>query len=211
MTKMDRIQISQWLAFARANFEDIKSLNPPHEKIVNFGCNIGGETFDLMLGLDPEEIVGIDINERYINQAKEITDQKQRAIRESARAYNLARTGDDDRRWWMTEIPSCVRKGVLPTFIIGDMTKLTSLDEAYYDLAYCSSVLYHIDENHWISAVEEMKRVVKPSGWIIACEASIIRDEKYDFTNTFEDVGLTRVDEAYEKIDDASGLYIYRR
>jgi ubiquinone/menaquinone biosynthesis C-methylase UbiE len=65
-------------------------------------------------------------------------------------------------------------------FIVGDMTRRSSLPSSHLDLAYCEDTLYEIhlksrDLATVQSAVNEMTRVVKPGGWIIAWDTKIGR------------------------------------
>lgn len=43
-------------------------------------------------------------------------------------------------------------------------------EDAYFDLVYCSGVLHHIDWDHLTTVLEEIRRVLKPSGKFIYVE-----------------------------------------
>ncbi len=71
------------------------------------------------------------------------------------------------------------------------MTKKTELPSNHFDLAYCDNVICYIDENKWISAVSEMKRVVRPGGWVVAGEPLKLRDGRIlDLVSLFRMTGL---------------------
>jgi SAM-dependent methyltransferase len=78
-----------------------------------------------------------------------------------------------------------------------------------FDLAYCEKVLYHIWDDHGDRgvgcAIEEMKRVLRPGGWMVAVEPvslSPTNDEALDFSHLFEQAGLV----PSAKTDNVAGL-----
>lgn len=145
--------------------------------VVNFGCSIGYETLSLLWLLDAQEAVGVDKEQSSIDQARSMV----RSFLEDIEA--IRRT-----LYYATEIPEGLRsqvdtlldecgKRVPPSFVVADMTNRTDLPTDHFDLAYCERVLYHIacgDAKSVMSdvlfAVEEMARVTKPGGLIVAIE-----------------------------------------
>ena len=89
-------------------------------------------------------------------------------------------------------------------FAVSDMTvEMDDLDHDHFDLAYCSGVLYYMRENaaEMQTAVNSMARVVKPGGWVIACEDEGL--EPY-----FEAAGLEKTEELKQAPEYA---YCYRK
>jgi SAM-dependent methyltransferase len=89
-------------------------------------------------------------------------------------------------------------------FAVSDMTrKSDQLGLDRFDLAYCSGVLHYMKSDDWDlqASVDTMARVVKPGGWIIACE-----DEGLD--KYFEEAGLEKA----KGLDNAPEYaYCYRK
>jgi len=73
--------------------------------------------------------------------------------------------------------PDCLQ-GRSVTFITADMTTpVAELASNYFDLAYCENVLNQIETESDLqevqTAINEMSRVAKPGGWVIAVEPQI--------------------------------------
>lgn len=166
--------------------------------IANFGCDIGVETLALMWSFGAEEAVGVDINPADIDTAQMGIDQIKGYLEECRRAANLVITDINDRQWWLFCVPNSIKRGMLPTYINADMRMHTGLEDNYYDLAYCASVLYHLNIGDGLTkAISEMHRVVKVGGYIVV-------DEPIKINHVF-------VPESVEKIFDEDRLQIFQK
>jgi ubiquinone/menaquinone biosynthesis C-methylase UbiE len=213
MPKMKRDLLEVAINRANIRFGDLVSLHPPSEYIANFGCSIGHETFELMWSFNSVEVVGLDIELENITQAEEYLATIKSEVVECKKSYYLKWTSQEDRNWW-NGVPPCLKDQRYPRFYHGDMTKRTKLADDYFDLAFCSNVLYHIDHEKLSAAISEMKRVVKPGGWVVAWESSQespTDSTPLNFHPIFEQVVLKRNDSVYNNIKDSEGQYYYLR
>jgi SAM-dependent methyltransferase len=129
------------------HFNWLSQLNPHIRKIANFGC-ISSEPFALMFTLDANEIKVIEMEENHLTNVKEELEY----LRRRTGSYFNERAVD---------------------FIVADMTTtIQDLPSDYFDLSYCENVLYYMfsDSSKLQLAINELARVVKPDGWIIAVE-----------------------------------------
>jgi SAM-dependent methyltransferase len=121
---------------------------------------------------------------------------------------------DADLTWWQSEVPDILKEGRFPRFIQADITRHTGL-EPDFDLVHCNRVLCHIlggdqsessspDVEGLKSAIEEMARLVKSGGWVLAVEPQI---QGYEYL--FKDAGLEQVARFEE--DDGKVRYLYTR
>jgi len=161
----------------------------PGERIVNFGCRNGFETLALVCALGANEAIGIDNDGGMIRQAR----------------THLEMVKVQLMWWWENKVPDTLkglRKELVGTsvaFIEADIAKpIAELDCDYFDLAYCREVLYNIREDQGKdevkSAINQMARVVKNSGWVVAVERAVSRDGRpYDFRRFFKQAKLTQV------------------
>jgi len=206
MPVMKRYYLEDRIEKARARFDWLNKLNPPHRKIVNFGCDIGEETFQIMWALDADEAVGIDIDESDIEAAKQTLEQIMQDVCESKEAFNLAMTKQEDREWWIYSVPECMKNDNFPEFFVADMTQQTDLPGNHFDIAYCWYVLNHIDGSKVPQAIAEMKRVVRDGGWIVAVEPVDLPDgTPLDFSYMFRKAELGKI------MDFDDGYYLYRK
>lgn len=142
-------------------------------KVAHFGCASGSETLALVWVLDACEAYGID---RDISQAARMLKGLREWITESRHALSYA--SPENYLWWKNTVPSFLKEERFPTFIrepdIAHPVRPFQLPCGYFDLACCSNLLCQILENQGEgdvkSAIEEMKRVVKLEGWIVADE-----------------------------------------
>jgi ubiquinone/menaquinone biosynthesis C-methylase UbiE len=123
-----------------------------------------------------------------------------------------------------SRIPDPFRGGVEETqmdFIEANVAKpIRELQPDYFDLAYCKKVLYHVwceqGEPAAQSAVNEMARVVRPGGWVVAVEpvsSSPTDGVALDFRQFFERAGLMQITEVDAKTDSSACLcpYLYEK
>jgi SAM-dependent methyltransferase len=141
------------------------------DRIANFGCSIGSETLALLWLLSAKEAVGIDKNKSKIQQAHELIGEI-KSIRKtlSHSAHGISEI--PDVKYFREYI-----EGPLPSFEVADITEKTSLPDNYFDLVYCERFLYHIAcddnqvaEDNVLSAIQEIERVMKFGGLIVAIE-----------------------------------------
>lgn len=136
-------------------------------KVLQVGCWGASETLNLLWGYEADEIVGIEIDPGHIARAEQET-----ASLRGRPDYCL---GDQIVR-----------------YIQGDISKYNNeLVSDYFDLAYCEHVLYYfshekpLDEAAVRAAIQQMARVVKPGGTVIAIEPKLgaeFRTEGEGFT-----------------------------
>lgn len=241
-----------WLELGESLFSLIKqhggkvkllsSLRKKFDKIAHFGCNNGNETLALMWLLNVTEIVGID---------NEITDQ----------ARDLQTKFQSDRPWvkLYLDLPHNIHPQFrefidrfdnlnFPRFIEGDMTTtIDKLPSNYFDLAYCERVLNQIvceksgqAQDNVSNAVNEMARVVKPGGVVVAIEPKkclsdrdreqfrnyfVPNDFRVESNNSSDNHTLIDLDEFFEKVgltairsntlvdysDKSKRLYLYEK
>lgn len=141
------------------------------DRIANFGCSTGIETLALLWLLSAKEAVGVDKNKSRIQQAYEFIEEI-KSIRRTL-SYGTHRISEIYRTKYFKEYI----EGPLPSFEIADITEKTSLPDNYFDLVYCESVLYHIAcddnqiaEDNVFSAIQEIERVMKFGGLMVAIE-----------------------------------------
>jgi SAM-dependent methyltransferase len=140
---------------ARTDFEWLEPLGALVSSIIVFGCWDDGEAirqcrepYVLLRLLKADSAVVVDKEAEYIRNAESW-------FRET-KAQHPALFGTCDLQ-----------------FLVADMTEETDeLGVDCFDLAYCSGVLYYMksDAAALQAAVNTMARVVKPGGWVIACE-----------------------------------------
>jgi len=127
--------------------------------LVSFGC-CSSEPLALMWILDVSEAWVVELKDEHLNTLREDLENLQR--------LNLVGS---------SAVFGCI-DGRSIRFIVGDMTRRSSLPSSHLDLAYCEDVLYDIhrksrDLATVQSAVNEMTRVVRRGGWVIAVEPKI--------------------------------------
>lgn len=121
------------------------------EKIASFGCWTGEEPFALLWTFDASEITVVELEEKYVNNLRELIEKIK------------SRTSE------------CLEGRSIKS-ILADMTlPVSELHSDYFDLAFCSNVLYYMkteqtDFEKVQSAIDQMARVVRPGGWVVAIE-----------------------------------------
>lgn len=134
-----------------AHYSWLIELTQSIDRIVNFGCWSGCEPFALLWILGAKDITVVEKEEKNIAEFFE-----QKSI-----VTNL--------------YPKSLQGRSINT-LVQDMSLHTpELPDQYFDLAYCEDVLYSLDIDGGTTAVdngiEQMIRVVKPKGLIIAVES----------------------------------------
>jgi SAM-dependent methyltransferase len=225
MVRMDKSFIQSQLGILSVRKQELQWL-VEHEikanRVANFGCSIGGETLALAWALNANEAIGIDRDKVTIQQAESTFSNIREEIAKISRSIhyypNTAKEGD--KIWWKDEVPDFFKRTIMHDdfqvkYIVGDITKHTSLESNYYDIAYCDFVLHHIwydglngktDTQH---AVSEMMRVVRRGGIIAAMEL-LQYDEKpkLNFKSLFEDIGLKVIHEKIMRVENGlNGMF----
>lgn len=153
------------------------------EIIVNFGCSQGEETIALLWTFNAIKVLGIDKKSRAISGSEDTLHFIAKEIKRN-QWYLKAKKSQvpyEELKWWNDRVPIFFKERLLEEdsirFIQSDMTQRTELVDNYSDMAYCERVLYQIwceDSLQYklntVSAIEEMTRVVKPGGLIVAVE-----------------------------------------
>lgn len=188
-------------------------LGPSVVSVADFGCWRGNEPFALLRTLEATEIVVVDRDSEGLSRAKDRLDEL-KATRPGA------------------------MRGRTVRFVQADMTaRVTRLPSCHFDLAFCSNTLYQIGLGEIDpgcqrvqDAINEMARVTKPGGWVIAVEERmgaheglpdnsntvpcgrfnipINVGETQDISSLFEAAGLVRCD---CPVDAPCWSYCYRK
>lgn len=159
-----RPEIARWEVvstngiYLRDEYKWLEPLQSFVDSIADFGCwaseewSTCSEPYALLWTLEASGVVVIDKNPEYIKNAQE----------------------------WLktTRLKNLYFKDYSLEFIVGDMTKnelQAKLPGNNFDLSFCQNVLYNMydDSEEIQNAVNEMARVVKPGGWIIAIEPKV--------------------------------------
>jgi hypothetical protein len=170
----------------KGDFAWLQPLRGTVSDIVVFGCSDDGdmdrqcrEAYVLLRMLQASRATVVDKEAAYIRNA--------RAWYEEARARQP--------QWFV---------GWVVEFVVSDMAGAApELPSNAYELAYCSGVFYFMQSQaHKLqAAVHTMARVVRPGGWVIACEDP-------GLTSLFEGAGLLKADRLHGAPDYA---YCYRK
>ncbi|MCI0575935.1 MAG: methyltransferase domain-containing protein [Chloroflexi bacterium] len=204
---------------ARFNWQKLGELGLSGGDVANFGCASGRETFALMWYLAAQRAVGID---KDIAEARRFLSEIQELLTESQMVLTYAAVSPEDQLWW-DDLPAFVREANLPTFIEREIKAGepagaavgAELSDDSFDLSYCDNFLYLVLDDQGNAGVQaalgEMKRVVKPGGYIVVSEPNQVspRDSTpLDFTRFFEEAGLERLSvESYGR----STTYAHRK
>ena len=175
--------------FERISSKNYKPFLQSNLSYYNFGC-WGSEPYALLWILDAFEISVIEEKEENLNNPKEMFDVLKKK-------FPKALMGRDIK------------------FITADMLHLTEADlpSDHFDLAYCEDTLYFMQDNDQdiLGALNVMKRVIKPGGWIIAWEPKYKADFEWTEAKLCDDITIpsrTQLSEAQDmsKLFKAKGL-----
>lgn len=148
-------------AAKKQHYDWLAQLSPLVDKVANFGCFNSSESFLLLWILDASEVVVAEKEAKNITQTRDQLTSLQQLSQSEPSDY----FGCLDGRFVEFVSPADMTRGVV------------ELASGRYDLAYCDDVLYQIDihsgRQKVHNAILEMKRVVKPGGWVIAVEDKI--------------------------------------
>jgi len=162
----------------REELQWLCSLGLQFQSVANFGCYIGTETFALAWFLNAREAVGLDKDSLHIEQARSAVRHFQEHIRGIEKLATFYTHNLPQHCWTRLQgIITEYQDRSVPNFVEGDMIGPTSLSSNHFDLAYCKLVLNHIACNdgeqashNALLAIQEMIRVVKPGGLVVAIE-----------------------------------------
>ena len=152
------------------------------DSLVSFGC-CSSEPFALMWTLDAVEGEVVELKKENLRKPKEDLAR----LKQSSLVATSPLLGCMDGR--------------SVHFIVEDMSELKEeqLRSDCCDLAYCEEVLYFMWDKgaKFQKSISQMARVVKPGGWVIACEGKI-RDpypggDLIDISQYFLAAGLEKV------------------
>lgn len=180
--------LQRQLAVHEPVVERLLELDTCYGRIADFGCGNGSRTIALMLKLGATEVVGVDIDQEEIDLANQVEiHQKLERLREEARKIKEIRSVAGINLPLSAHVRARADYLVnryenipLPHFRQGDISKGprgTGLPSDHFDVVYCRYVLYHLFcDNAEMAlsrsrlAIEEMSRVAKPGGLVVAHE-----------------------------------------
>ena len=179
-------------AETQQRFKPLEVLKTNVSRIVNFGCwprtDGGFEPFALLWTFDATEVHVVEKNNEHIRCAQEF-------------AQDLHR-----------QKPDCFTLGCINMLPPRDITNpISDLPDSYYDGSFCERVLLQVHKDYGTlgltKAIAQMARVVRPGGWVIACEqpTEYLPDKMEIF---FEEVGLTKYTDI-DLIGILSHAYVY--
>ncbi len=205
-------EVARWqvVGASKLDYEWLAPLQPSVTNVVDFGCwasdmdTTCSEPYALLWTLEAARIVVIDKKSHYIQNARAWLDnvrQREPYFQE----YDLR-------------------------FHVGDLTqRISVLDDGGFDLSYCRDVLYNMggSPEELRASINEMTRVVRPGGWIIAIEPKMGVEfqgspiellggrpsmppptiEPTDISSLFETNGLQK----YDLPNAPDGAYCYRK
>jgi|GEM_PF-2383186 len=207
----------------REELQWLCSLGLQFQSVANFGCNIGTETFALAWFLNAREAVGLDKDQRDIAQALKTRHDFQEhisGIKKLAKFHSHELPQDFRAR--LQSIITEYQDRPVPNFDEGDMIGRTSLPSNHFDLAYCKLVLNHIACNdgeqashNALLAIQEMIRVVKPGGLVVAIEPKTCSPDDNKPLNLhplFEQAGVVPFQIPTNVVlPENKNVYIYRK
>ncbi len=198
------------------NLRWLKEHKVKAEKIVNFGCSIGGETLALMWVLDGIEAVGIDKDENAIYQAQNTLTETKREVNRIQRLLEYYPNDVDvsEKSWWDNIVPGFFKLDLKGEYLVQDITRPIKLPTGYFDISCCRFVLNHIWYDEYrkkakedtLFAIQEMARVVRHGGIIAMSEPIYLSGKpKLNFPKLFKEVGLELIYESEEEVDGPQG------
>lgn len=171
----------------------LSNLLPKKPTIVHFGCNLGSQTFTLAWFLVARNCIGIDINKRTIEQAKESVVNFEDDLKNLLRSPSISPE--------LRDLANQLRLLPIPSFDVADV-RASDLASDVYDLVFCDYVLNHIgcqkSKKGLESAVSEMARVAKANALVVAVEPERCgpEGEQIDYQHYFSRLPLTTIDGA---------------
>ena len=110
----------------------------------------------------------------------------------------------------------------LPSYVAADITKETAFPSNYFKLIYCERVLYHIacdesesETDNMLLAMQEIARITKPGGLVVAIEPKTCSPENNTFVNLHHDfsrAGLLKVENLEIPMSFANKeIYLYSK
>lgn len=147
------------------------------DRIANFGCGSGFETFALNCLLNAKEAVGIDKNLNSIAGARDMVQGFFQDLKNINYALHQHQDIPEPLQSEAETILANYWGRAWPSFEVADFTKATCLPADSFDLVYCERTLYHIAcdgvepaRNNALCAIKEMARVAKLGGLVAAVE-----------------------------------------
>lgn len=137
-----------------SHLEWLRHLSDAMDKLITFGCG-SSEPFALLWILEASEIKIVEKDASRLTRPMEELEILKK------------------------QHPTTYKQDTVD-FIIADMSApLPQIPSGYFDLAFCESVLYYMKEDVEVlqRAVNQMARVIKPGGWVVAIEHSFIQRE----------------------------------
>jgi len=179
----------------KQRFQPLVVLKPGIKYIVNFGYwprydgIDSNEPYALAWTLDASEVVVVEKNEKYVQ------------------------AGQEKMEGLCKRIPACFKLHSI-RFLLGDMTNpISELCQNYFDVSYCERVLIQIYSEHGqqglTKAIDQIVRVVRPGGWVIACEQPT-KDLPKNANHFFEEAGLT-INKSISRVGVLKNAYIYNK
>lgn len=176
-------------------FQPLAVLKPEINRIVNFGYwhrddgIDSNEPYALVWTLDASEVVVVEKDKKCVQAGQEIMEGLRKRV------------------------PACFKLHSI-RFLLGDMTNpIPELRQNYFDVSYCERVLLQIYDEHskqgLTKAIAQIVRVVRPGGWVIACE----QPTEYLPKNVeffFEEAGLT-INKSIRRVGILKDAYIYNK
>lgn len=149
----------------------------PDSKVLDFACGTGLVAQQLCPFMPKGEYLGIDINELML----ELYEEKAKVLQEKYPEFKMRSVCAD----------------------IMDKDFDISSFENYADLLICTLAFHHIHDYHKVA--EELKRMVKPGGWILIYHFYNEDLEKEEITRELQEKGMARhgvtVDEMNECLE----------
>jgi SAM-dependent methyltransferase len=188
-------QLERYVAENNPAIDKLLELNRAYSRIADLGCGSGTGTLALMLRLGAEEVIGIDKDGEKVSDASrqlttELLGPLQEGIRKTKSLFVHCQADtdlSDDIRQTVAQLINRFGDVPVPQLREGDITEgrhCTGLPDQYFDLVYCRYVLYHIycgdHRSSFVrtkSAVQEMARLAKPGGLVVAYEPNTCSDD----------------------------------
>lgn len=144
----------------------------PGTRVLEVGCGTGAIAREVARRVEPGEVVGLDREPAQLQTAREYArlagleqtstpDSKPRASARADKADSVSLPQTSKHHSAGRHAASRLR------FVQGDAAAL-GFPGAFFDAAYCRFVLEHVADP--VQVLSEMRRVVRPGGWVCAYE-----------------------------------------